>query len=181
MEQRSPTFSTADAFEATHVKPRSGRTLIVGSRVYNDKEDRRKRYADVVGLDMQAGEGVDQVCDLTDPLPIERIYSFDHVECMSVLEHCDRPWLMAANIERLLKPGGTIYVTVPFVWAHHAYPHDYWRMTPEGIASLFPAIEWKASGYAGIELTLGRKVKRTIWNGHPYFPRTEAVAFGVRK
>lgn len=181
MEPLLPTFSTADQFESLYVRPKFGPTMIVGSRVYNDKEDRRKRYPNAVGFDMQEGEGVDVVRDLELPIEIDQVFQFDHVECLSVLEHSKQPWLLAANIQRMLKPGGTIYVTVPFVWAHHGYPSDYWRMTPEGIAQLFPAIEWVASGYASNELTLGRKIKRTHLGGHPYFPRTEAVAFGVRK
>jgi SAM-dependent methyltransferase len=115
MDQPSRTISALENFERLYVKPVDGKTLIVGSRVYRDKEDRRKRYADVVGMDMQEGEGVDIVQDLEESLHVGQLRSFAHVECMSVLEHSRRPWLLAANIERMLRPGGSIYVTVPFV------------------------------------------------------------------
>lgn len=180
MEQLLRTSSLAE-FEKRFVKPNPGRTLIVGSRVYNDKPDRRLLYENAVGVDMSAGEGVDVVQDLEQKVSMSQVFSFDHVECMSVLEHSRAPWLLAANLQRMLKPGGTIFVTVPFIWAHHGYPSDYWRMTPEGVAALFPEVEWSATAYAEQNLNFTRKIKRMPFNSHPFFPRTETVCFGVRK
>lgn len=177
--QPSPGSSTGQ-FERDHVRPKSGRTLIVGSHVYKDKEDRRQRYPDVVGIDMLAGPGVDMVADLEEGLQ-EDLGLFDHVECMSVLEHSRRPWLLAANIERLLAPGATIYVTVPFVWRLHAYPDDYFRFAPEGLKTLFQLVEWETVMLAGLSLYLGPKVEGLKVEGHPFFPRTETVGFGVKK
>lgn len=169
--------SAASIFERDFVKPKTGRTLIVGSRVYLDKEDRRKRHADAVGVDMLEGDGVDRVIDLEGELP-DDLGVFDHVECMSVLEHSRRPWLMAANLERLMAPGSTIYVTVPFVWRVHSYPGDLWRMTPEAVREIFPGITWEALMLASDELSEGPKVKTIKQDGYPYFIRTETVGFG---
>lgn len=166
-------------FEHDHVRMRSGRTLIVGSHVYPGREDRRTLYPDVLGVDMVDGPGVDYVLDMEKPLP--KLGWFDHVECLSVLEHSRQPWLMAANIERLLLPGGTLYVAVPFCWRLHAYPSDYWRFTPEGIRALFPGIEWLAVKLASDELFDGPKIKSVKVEDHPYFPRTETLAFGVKR
>ncbi|WP_440221840.1 class I SAM-dependent methyltransferase [Dokdonella sp. MW10] len=172
--------SSLEEFEQRVVTPRAGRTLIVGSQVYGDKEDRRARYPDVVGIDMLAGPGVDRVLDLEESLP-DDLGLFDHVECMSVLEHSRRPWLLAANIERLMAPGATLFVSVPFVWRIHGYPNDYWRLTPEGVRALFPEIEWTAVMLASHGLTEGPKFGSTKVGAHPYFARTETVAFGTRK
>lgn len=49
--------------------PREGRTLVVGSKCYGEKQDRRKLYADAIGIDLFDGDGVDQVHDLEQPLP----------------------------------------------------------------------------------------------------------------
>lgn len=168
--------SSLEQFERHYVKPNPGRTLVVGSRVYRDKEDRRKRYPDCIGIDMQEGEGVDLVQDLEQPLDLGQVRSFAHVECMSVLEHSRKPWLMAANIERMLLVGGTLFVTAPFVWAVHGYPSDYWRFTEQGIRELFPCVEWETLLYA--ERTLTIDVKRTHIGDHPFFPRSEICAFG---
>lgn len=176
MDRPSHTISALENFERLYVKPEQGKTLIVGSRVYRDKEDRRKRYTNVVGVDMQAGDGVDLVQDLEEPLQLGQLRSFAHVECMSVLEHSRRPWLLAANIERMLRAGGSLFVTVPFVWAVHGYPDDYWRLTESGLRELFPSIKWAALRYAAIDLV--GDVKRTHIAEHPYFPRSEICGFG---
>jgi hypothetical protein len=49
---------------------------------------------------------------------------------------------MAENIQRLLEPGGVLYVSVPFAWEIHSYPSDYWRFTPEAVRLLFPGIDF---------------------------------------
>lgn len=172
--------SALEQFERLHVSPNPGRTLIVGSKVYGGKEDRRHRYANAVGIDMLEGEGVDHVLDLEEPLP-DWIGKFDHVECMSVLEHSRRPWLMAENIERLMKPGASLFVSAPFVWRVHAYPNDYWRYTPEGIAALFPNIEWSALMMASNILSAKPKLSAVHLSGHPYMPRAEVAGFGHRR
>lgn len=172
----SPTSATA-RFESDYVRPNAGRTLIVGSRLYVDKEDRRALYADALGVDMLAGPGVDRVLDLEQDLP-DDLGQFDHVECMSVLEHARRPWLLAANIERLMKPGATIFFTIPFIWRVHAYPSDYWRMTPEAVKVIFPSVTWDALLLASDTLSPGPKVRTIKQDEHPFFIRTETVGFG---
>jgi hypothetical protein len=171
--------SSLDQFERDFVRPKAGRTLIVGSQVYRDKEDRRFRYADAIGVDMLDGPGVDWKIDLEEPLPAY-VGTFAHVECMSVLEHSRRPWLLAANLERMMQPGATIFVSVPFVWRIHAYPSDYFRFTPEGVRSLFPNIEWQALMLATTDLRTGKRIESVKAGGHPYMARTETVGFGVR-
>ena len=172
-------ISSLEFFERRFVLPNPGRTLIVGSQVYMDKEDRRKRYRDVLGVDMLAGPGVDRVLDLEEALP-DDLGQFDHIECMSVLEHSRRPWLLAANLERLMRPGATIFVSVPFVWRIHAYPNDYFRFTPAGIRSIFPGIAWEQVMLASDELRKGRRLPAKDIGGHAYLARAETVAFGVR-
>lgn len=174
------TYSGAlELFEGEHVRPNPGPTLIVGSRVYGDKPDRRKRYAEAVGIDMLPGEGVDIVLDLELPLPDCLVGRFSHVECMSVLEHSRRPWLLAANIQRMLAPGGTLFVSAPFVWRIHAYPDDYYRYTLHGLAALFDKIEWGKLAYAHTGVSEKVKIPRLVVADYPYFARTEACGFGV--
>jgi SAM-dependent methyltransferase len=172
-------MNSLEQFEAEHVKPRQGRTLIIGSHVYPPKPDRRKLYQEVVGVDMLEGEGVDRVINMEESLP-EDLGLFDHIECMSVMEHSRRPWLMAQNIERLLKPKGTLFLAAPFVWKIHAYPDDYFRFTPNGLRSLFTKIKWKTVMFASNELRSEKRVVLIHKNEYPYLPRSEVVAFGKR-
>lgn len=178
---RHSRISSLDEFERDYVKPAPGPALIVGSKIYRDKPDRRKLHRDAIGVDMLEGEGVDFVVDLEEPLPIWLTgRNFAHIECMSVLEHSRRPWLLAANLERMLEPGGTIFVSVPFCWRIHAYPDDFYRFTPAGIRAIFPGIEWRDLMLAADELTRGRRLPATKVDGHPYMARTETVGFGRR-
>jgi len=123
-----------------------GPILEIGSRDYGSTVNLRQLFPDedYIGIDMQSGKGVDRVLDLT--LPFEAVDAalegrrFGAVICLSVLEHCAQPFHMAANITRLLRPGGCLYVSVPFSWKFHGYPSDYWRFTHEGVRKLFPDI-----------------------------------------
>lgn len=171
-------YSANREFWDTYVRPRPGRTLIVGSKIYKGREDRRAAFAGAVGIDMLAGPGVDLVWNLeeTPPLGWDR---FDHIECRSVLEHSPRPWLLAANLERMLVPGGTLDLSVPFVWGLHAYPSDYWRFSVEAVRSLFANIEWRALRYAGATLYEHGKTPRAVVDGHIHIARTEVLGFGV--
>lgn len=64
--------------------------------------------------------------------------SFDFIFSFDVFEHIDRPWLAAAETQRLLKPGGVTVHSTLFAWRYHPCPIDYWRYTAEGLKSLFP-------------------------------------------
>ena len=55
--------------------------------------------------------------------------SFDHVLCTEVLEHVPDPALFLADISRILRPGGSLILTVPWSARLHHAPHDYTRFT----------------------------------------------------
>jgi hypothetical protein len=169
--------------EAWEAKQRRapGRVLIVGSAVYGDKPDRRAMHNDVIGVDMQAGPGVDLVVDMTDQLGhlLSALGTFAHIECQSVLEHCRKPWVMAENMVGLLQPGGSLHISVPFVWTQHGYPNDYWRFTHNGVRELFPRIQWVSTAMVTDQLEEEHKVKRILHGEHPYLPRTEMLMWGV--
>ena len=174
-------MSPITQFQVETVRPAPGRTLVVGSRIYPTRTDRRKLFGDdgAIGVDLVEAEGVDVVLDFEEPLPLT-LGTFAHVDCVSVLEHSRRPWLMAANIELVLRPGGTLYVQVPLVWWDHR-PPDYWRMTVEGVRSIFPRIAWKRLSYAHIALVEDGKMPAIKRDGHRYIARTEVCGFGTRQ
>lgn len=178
MATRSST-SWVEKFEKQH-KPREGRTLVVGSFVADGKPDRRKLYRDPLGVDMRRGPGVDHVLNLEGKLPKD-LGQFDHIECLSVLEHSRRPWLLAANLQKLLVKGGTLYLSVPFVWRFHDYPSDYFRFTAEGVKSLFTEINWISLMYASDRLRPDPFLKGVDILKHPFLPRSEVLGFGERK
>lgn len=129
----------------TRSTPRTdGPVLEVGSRDYGSTASFRDVFAgnEYIGVDLSAGKDVDRVIDLaagTGDLPDAY---FALTICCSVLEHVRRPWDMAENLTRLVRPDGAIYVAVPWVWRYHPYPDDYFRFSWRGVAELFPRITW---------------------------------------
>lgn len=91
-----------------------------------------KKY---IGFDMKAGKDIDVVGDVLNP-PFNES-SFDTIICTQVLEHVEKPWVVAEHMERILKPGGICIATAPFMVPYHADPYDFFRYTQQGIESLF--------------------------------------------
>lgn len=61
----------------------------------------------------------------------------DCIVCTEVMEHLPNPVACVNEIHRLLKPGGVLIASVPFLYPGHADPDDYWRFTPSGLKELF--------------------------------------------
>jgi SAM-dependent methyltransferase len=51
--------------------------------------------------------------------------TFDGVISVAVLEHVKYPFRCASEICRVLKPGGWLFCSVPFLQPYHGYPHHY--------------------------------------------------------
>ncbi len=66
---------------------------------------------------------------------------FDHILCTEVLEHTLNPFAAVAELYRMLKPGGTVYISVPFNFRIHGPLPDCWRFTEHGLRALLNAFE----------------------------------------
>lgn len=62
--------------------------------------------------------------------------SFDGVVCSQVLEHVFNPDNFLQEVRRVMKPGGELLLTVPFLWDEHEQPRDYARYSSFGLRSL---------------------------------------------
>ena len=71
------------------------------------------------------------VCDA--PLAKEQ---FDLVIAEQVFEHVLRPDRAAANVLRMLRPGGAFVVSTPFLLKVHGSPYDLYRWTEHGMRQL---------------------------------------------
>lgn len=78
----------------------------------------------------------DIVADLNEKLPIEDAVA-DTVISLSVMEHLREPQVMLCEASRILKPGGTMILQVPWQWWVHEAPFDFFRYTPYGLKYLF--------------------------------------------
>jgi SAM-dependent methyltransferase len=82
---------------------------------------------------------------------------FDTVLATSVLEHCEDPAKVVLEIKKVLKEGGYLVLTVPYIMFIHLEPRDFYRFTRFGLAHLLKDFEivrmetiggyWTASGY----------------------------------
>lgn len=61
--------------------------------------------------------------------------TYTGVICSQVLEHAFEPELLLSEIYRVLEPGGSLLLTIPFFWPEHEQPYDSQRFTSFGLIS----------------------------------------------
>jgi len=125
---------------------------------------RAERY---IGLDL-----VENIYDKPDitwdghaiPLPDASVDSCLFTE---VLEHCPDGQAVLKEIARVLKPGGFLFLTVPFIWPIHTVPNDEYRYTPFALRRVLekagfadPDIQATGGRHAVLGAMLGLWVRR---------------------
>jgi SAM-dependent methyltransferase len=73
--------------------------------------------------------------------------SYQTVITTEVLEHCFEPEIVLKEINRVLKPGGIFFFTVPFLWNLHEVPNDAYRYTPFSLERIL-----QNSGFTNIQI-----------------------------
>ena len=148
-----PHFGTATGRNFDFLRaqlPADAATILVGGgvREYGHCIDRlgASLLAGAVNLEVKAGPVVDLVADgHRIPFPDA---TFDLVVSEAVLEHVRTPAQMVAEMRRVLKPGGWIFVGVPFLQPVHMHS-DFWRYTVKGLEELMKDFTLVESGVNG--------------------------------
>ena len=112
-----------------------GRLLDVGcgTKPYKELFD----YDEYIGVDIE-NPGHDHTQEEIDvfydgkTLPFGES-SFDCVISNQVFEHVFNPQEFTRELYRVIKPGGKLLLTVPFVWDEHEQPNDFARYSSFGI------------------------------------------------
>lgn len=73
--------------------------------------------------------------------------SFDSGLCTAVLEHLEEPLDALIECRRVVKPGGYVIYSIPFIWHIHEKPRDFYRYSKYGIKYLF-----EKAGFTIIEI-----------------------------
>lgn len=128
-----------------------GRVLDVGGgdgRASYWRYLRTRRWHNVTTLDVSAANKPDVVLDLEkEALPFADAY-FDTVLICNVLEHLHLRSKIVKELHRVLQSQGTVVGIVPFLVAVHKDPHDYVRLTDEGLRTLF-----LEAGFSRVDIT----------------------------
>lgn len=91
-------------------------------------------------VDIDPARKPDLVADMEDLSALGEA-SVDSVICIEVLEHVQHPHLAVKELSRIMKPGGVIIGSTPFMLGIHDQPVDYFRYTRYGLQMLFANFE----------------------------------------
>lgn len=111
------------------VRRSGGKVLDCGSGLRSNIDET------VICLDLEPFPTVD-VLGVNQKLPFCDA-AFDAVLSLNVLEHVTDPFGSAAELVRVLKPGGTLYCCIPFLQPEHGFPEHYFNATRSGLRQLF--------------------------------------------
>jgi SAM-dependent methyltransferase len=160
----------------------------------------RQRVRRVVGLDIdpedvgrarayaarhpEAGVAPEFVIGSAESLPLPA-GAFSLVYCMDVLEHVEAPPRAAAEVRRILAPGGRLVVTVPGHWLlNFLDPHypEHRHYQPAQIIDLFPGLDVCAIHRTGLLWSAfwGTYVRFVLARATRLIPRLERRATALR-
>lgn len=134
---KSPHRKILDKLIAQHQKKLNGKTLNVGGGTHTYREFADEMVTmDYFGENPSGQEiNADVIADATKTFPFSD-KEFDSVICTQLLEHIADPFFTISEIARVLKPGGNLILSTPFLERYHPDPNDYWRFTRQGLEHL---------------------------------------------
>ncbi len=147
-------------WEIARKLPYRGRVVDMGCGSAPYKELILAKAEEYVGVDWASSvhdqRHVDVFADLSGPLPLESDWA-DTITAFQVLEHVREPELFLRECRRILRCGGQLLLTVPFMWHVHEAPNDYYRYTRHGLQYLL-----EKSGFAEIALEANTGAWQTL-------------------
>lgn len=119
----------------------AGRLLDIAPQVHEGARPYFPASITIETLDINPEAGctyVGDICRYNSFIPDDK---FDFVVCTEVLEHTLQPFQAADEILRMLKPGGKLFLSVPFNFRIHGPLPDCWRFTEHGLRVLLRNFE----------------------------------------
>ncbi len=171
-----PDRHTLDTFVESHAALLTGDVIDIGGRNgrFRNAFPQATSYR-ILDIDPQWNP---DICASVEDIPLEE-NSVDGIACLAMLEDVPHVQQAIDEMRRILKPGGTILVTVPFFTAIADRPYDYWRFTDDTLRYLFA--DWseiqlvKRGGYRSVQAQNWiryaierRNLYKRKWLGHAY-------------
>jgi len=122
-------------YVSRHIKKFLHNNCSLGTFVCNLGSGNTTLHPDCINIDCIAYDAVDVTADIEHIPVCDEVC--DGVFIVGVLEHVSNPCAVVSEIHRILKKQGWVYAFYPFMQGYHASPHDYSRLTHEGLRQLF--------------------------------------------
>jgi len=133
------------------------RVLEIGSREVTGLSNARNEFskAEYVGFDYYHGDNVDVVGDAHMLSSYFRDDAkFDIVYTTACFEHFAMPWIVAAEIAKVLKVGGYVFVETHFAYSSHERPWHFFQFSDMALKVLFS----EALGFECIEAGMSNPI-----------------------
>jgi ubiquinone/menaquinone biosynthesis C-methylase UbiE len=116
------------------------RVLEIGSREVTGTSSARKGFenAEYIGFDYYPGDNVDVVGDahkLSSYFKSDD--QFDLIYSSACFEHFAMPWVIAVEISKLLRIGGSVFVETHFSYSSHERPWHFFQFSDMALRVLF--------------------------------------------
>lgn len=140
--------TSQNKFLRSHTEKLSPKSVLNLGAKPGDPDKEGQRYEDYFSgaeyrtMDLGGADGPSHIQADLMALPPD-VGQYDLVLAMSTIEHIDRPWVAAPHITALVRPGGHLFIAMPFFYPVHEGPYygDHWRATPSAMTFLFEKME----------------------------------------
>jgi SAM-dependent methyltransferase len=136
---------------------------------------------DVIGADVFDGEHVDVRIEVGSALPFPD-NKFRSVFSTQVLEHVYDSDLFLREAFRVTESGGSLVLTVPFVWELHEEPHDFLRFTRYWLEAKLKEIGYKTveiEPQGGDIAMIGQSILLVMARRRTFFPYPLRALFNL--
>lgn len=113
----------------------NGSVLDIGGSTHSGYHELLKGRHKITTVNIDASYGCDLVFDAQKGFPLED-ETFDNIISLNVLEHIFNFHNVFSESARVLKKGGTIIISTPFLFHVHGSPDDYFRYTKSALLQL---------------------------------------------
>lgn len=141
------------------------------------------RATSYIGLDLPGGQVTPDIEWNGQVIPLAN-ESVDSAMLTEVLEHCPDAEAVLREVNRVLRPGGFLFLTVPFIWPIHDVPNDEFRYTPFSLRRILeragfpsPVIEGTGGRHAVLAVTLGLWVRRRALTSRVHLVTKAVLSF----